>query len=79
MTKTKFLEVYEKELKARLAWTKNEELLTAYMNTVRKTIMGATGRSSLWKCEGEAVTAAWNAIGGVGTPTIINIRRLRVN
>lgn len=77
MTKEKFLSTYETEIKARYSWAADEERLRKFMQTARNTIMGINGRTSLWSAEGEAVTAAWKAIGGKGKPSLVHIRKLR--
>lgn len=72
MTKTAFIVRYEQELVARYPWTKDAAKLTRFIQTVADTLAGGAG----WQHEGDAVTAAWRAIGGKGKPTLKALRAL---
>ena len=72
MTKTDFLTAYRSELTARYLWAGDEAKLDRFMAAVAETLGGA----NTWSHEGEAVTAAWRAIGGKGKPTKKALRAL---
>lgn len=73
MTKAAFLHQYEVELRARYAWTLNAEKHQRFMDSVCATI---TTDAKSWNHDGEAVVAAWRAIGGKGKPTLKALRAL---
>ena len=74
MNKTRFLVMYRDELNKRYPWAQDEAKLSRFMASVTETING-TGPGT-WNHEGEAVTAAWRAIGGKGKPTKKALREL---
>lgn len=73
MNKQSFLTQYEATLKATHPWATDAEKLARFMDSVRETI---TTQKSTWNHDGEAVTAAWKAIGGKGKPTLKALRAL---
>jgi hypothetical protein len=66
-TKRAFLEHYRAELVRRFAWAQEATKLNRFMDGVEITINGG---AKLWVHEGDAVTAAWRAIGEKGKPTL---------
>jgi hypothetical protein len=73
MTKAAFLEAYRAEIISRYEWAKDTAKLTAFMLSVKHSIEGT---SSQWANSGEALMAAWRAIGGKGKPTYKALRAL---
>lgn len=73
MTKAAFLAAYEFQLMARYTWARDTAKLTRFLAAAAETI--STTRSN-WNHDGEAVTAAWRAIGGKGRPTLKALRGL---
>jgi hypothetical protein len=74
MTKEQFLTAYREQLKATYAWARDDAAkLERFMASVRNTISHGV---STWVHDGEAVTAAWRAIGGKGKPTLKALRAL---
>jgi len=71
MAKQDFLAAYEAEL-GRYPWSSDKTKLGRFLAGVRETLEGA----STWAHEGEAVTAAWQKIGGKGKPTLKALRAL---
>lgn len=65
MSKAAFLATYRAELLARYDWAATPERLERFMTSVAGTLAGA----NTWNHDGEAVTAAWRAIGGKGKPS----------
>ncbi len=65
MTKSAFLTAYRAEL-ARFPWAADADKLERFMTAVADSI---TGPAKHWDHTGEAVKAAWQAIGGKGRPT----------
>ena len=72
-TKTAFIEYYKSEIVARYPWAQNAEKLARFMSSVSGTLSGPV---ATWNHEGEAVTAAWRAIGNKGKPTLKALRAL---
>ena len=72
MTRQNFVTAYRAELIARYEWTRDIGKLDRFMLSVSDTLNGA----NTWNPEGEAVTAAWHAIGGKGKPTKKALRAL---
>lgn len=66
MTKTQFLNLYRGELVARYPWAQDAAKLARFMASVESSI---AGQGKTWNHDGEAVTAAWRAMGGKGKPT----------
>lgn len=74
MNKSRFLTLYRDELNKRYEWAQDAVKLERFMSSVAATING-TGPGT-WNHEGEAVTAAWRAMGGKGKPTKKALREL---
>ncbi|MEN3144590.1 hypothetical protein ABDF71_21610 [Ochrobactrum sp. WV_118_8] len=74
MNKEAFLSTYRSELIDRYAWAADTAKLDRFMGSVKATISDAS--VSTWNHDGEAVTAAWRAIGGKGKPTKKALRAL---
>ncbi len=72
MTQSAFLSAYEAELLARYEWPFIPGKLASFLASTEATLNGA----SSWSHDGEAVTAAWKAIGGKGKPTLKALRAL---
>jgi len=73
-TKQQFLDRYRQELSERYDWTKQAPgKLDRFMHSVASTLSGSV---ATWTHEGEAVTAAWRAIGGKGKPSLKTLRAL---
>lgn len=68
----KFLEEYRAQLIKTYTWAQDEAKLEKYMASVYGTLTGA----NTWHHKGDAVTAAWRAIGGKGVPTLKALRGL---
>lgn len=76
MTKTAFLQAYRAEL-ARYPWAADPERLARFMRVCAGTIATPVDLSEgHWNHDGDAVTAAWRAIGGKGKPTLKALRAL---
>ena len=76
MTQVAFIKAYMGELRARYAWTSDLAKFARFMEGVTLTLRSD---SRVWTPEGEAVTAAWKAIGQTGKPSIKAIRALPLN
>jgi hypothetical protein len=78
MTKTAFLEAYRAEIIKSYQWAQNEEKLNNFMSNVRQTICAVEifRAPATWNNSGEALMAAWRAIGGKGKPTYKALRAL---
>lgn len=74
MTKARFLNLYRDELSKRYEWAQDAAKLDRFMQTVDATL-NCTGPGT-WNHEGEAVAAAWWAMGGKGKPTKKALRAL---
>lgn len=72
-TKAAFLHHYRGEIKHRYAWAQDAAKLERFMGGVTETLNGS---DRVWVCEGDAVVAAWQAIGGKGRPTLKALRAL---
>ena len=72
MTKEAFLRAYKEALVLRYAWPSDQAKLDRFMASVEATLNGA----NTWAHEGDAVTAAWRAVGGKGNPTKKALRAL---
>ena len=72
-TKAAFLAIYRKEILSRYAWAQDGEKLSRFMASVFHTISGPV---ATWNYQGEAVTAAWRAMGNKGKPTLKALRAL---
>jgi hypothetical protein len=72
-TKTAFLAIYRREILSRYAWAQDAEKLSRFMASVFHTISGPV---ATWNHQGEAVTAAWRAMGNKGKPTLKALRAL---
>jgi hypothetical protein len=72
MTKAAFLAAYRLEL-SRYSWAENAPKLATFLDSVAGTLNGPT---ATWNHTGEAVKAAWRAIGGKGKPTLKALRSL---
>lgn len=75
MTKAKFYETYRANLIQQRPWAQDAAKLARYMDGVKGTI--ETSRST-WNCSGDALQAAWKAIGGKGKVTLKALRALPV-
>lgn len=73
MNRTIFLATYRTELLARFPWAQDAAKLDKFMASVALTI---STTSATWNHDGDAVTAAWRAIGGKGKPTLKALRAL---
>lgn len=73
MTKTQFIERYRAELSQRYTWAQDTDKLARFMASVETTLRGP---AATWNHDGEAVTAAWRAIGGKGKPALKALRAL---
>lgn len=73
MTKVSFLEAYRAALVATYPWAADVTRLNRFMASCVWTLEGP---SATWNHDGEAVTAAWRAIGGKGRPTLKALRAL---
>lgn len=74
MTKERFITLYRDELTKRYEWAQDAAKLDRFMGSVRHTLN--TSDAGTWNHEGEAVTAAWYAMGGKGKPTKKALRAL---
>ena len=72
-TKEAFMHHYKDEVLRRYAWAQDAAKLERFMGGVAETL---NGPASIWSCEGAAVDAAWDAIGGKGRPTLKKLRAL---
>ena len=68
-----FLHHYRCEIKHRYAWAQDAAKLDRFMGGVEETLKSP---ARVWACEGDAVTAAWQAIGGKGRPTLKALRAM---
>lgn len=73
MTKENFLSAYRAKLIEAYPWAQDAAKLDRYMESVRATIHDTAGS---WNPTGNAVVAAWKAIGGKGTPSLKAMRGL---
>lgn len=73
MTQVQFIKAYREQLLATYPWAQDEAKLKRFMASVAFTI---SGDAKTWNHDGEAVTAAWRAIGGKGKPTMKALRNL---
>lgn len=73
MTREDFLREYEAQLVAHYPWAQDNTRRARFMSAVVATIEGP---GSPWNFHGAATTAAWQAIGGKGTPTRKALRAL---
>ena len=73
MSKSVFMAMYRAELLLRYAWAANEDKLARMLSSVHATL---TGTEATWNHDGEAVVAAWRAMGGKGKPTLKALRAL---
>lgn len=73
MSKEKFIELYKIELLKMYDWAKDEKKLERFLANVKITISTNTAP---WNHTGEAVNAAWKAMGGKGKPTLKALRAL---
>ena len=75
MTRTDFIRQYEQELIMRYTWAcdnnKRERFLASVLTT-----LGTNDKT--WNHDGDAVTAAWRALGGKRKPTLKALRALPV-
>jgi hypothetical protein len=72
MNRNEFLTKYRAELLARYPWASDTTKLDRFMTSVVSTLNG----ENTWNYDGDAVTAAWRAIGGKGKPTKKALRGL---
>ena len=72
-TKVRFVERYETELRQRYPWAADTAKLERFMASVWETL---TTERAPWNHDGEAVVAAWKAVGGKGKPTRKMLRSL---
>jgi len=72
MTQANFLAQYRAELVSRYDWANSPERLERFLSSVAITLNGG----NTWNHDGEAVTAAWKAIGGKGKPSKIALQSL---
>lgn len=72
MTKQEFLNAYKADLVKRYTWASDTAKLDKFMASCVATLNGALS----WNHDGEAVTAAWRAIGGKGKPSLKALRAL---
>ena len=76
MTKQQFLDTYRAEIIARYSWAADTAKLERFMDSVRATIATQEGFAH-WNHQGDAVDAAWKAIGGKEKhPTLKALRAL---
>lgn len=73
MNRQSFMSTYRNELIARYPWAQDEAKLEKFMNSCATTI---STLSATWNHDGDAVIAAWRAIGGKGKPTLKGLRAL---
>lgn len=73
MNRQSFISTYRAELIARFPWAQDADKLQRFMASVETTISTS---AATWNHDGEAVTAAWRAIGGKGKPTLKALRAL---
>lgn len=73
MTKSEFLNAYRAELLARYPWAQDAAKLARFLSSCGNTL---SFNIKTWNHEGDAVTAAWKAIGGKGKPTLKALRAL---
>ena len=73
MQKRLFLTFLRAEISARYAWAQDVAKLDRFVSHMRETIHGD---KNLVNLDGDAVTAAWRAIGGKGKPTYKALRAL---
>ena len=76
MTQVAFIKAYMGELKARYPWTSDLVKFARFMESVTLTLRAG---GNTWLPEGEAVNAAWKAIGGKGKPSLKALRALPLN
>ena len=72
MTKQAFLAAYRDAIAA-YPWAADAAKLDKFMASVAATLEGPR---ATWNHAGDAVTAAWRAIGGKGKPTLKALRAL---
>jgi hypothetical protein len=72
-TKAAFIQHYKSEILHRYAWAQDAAKLERFLGGVAETL---NGPARVWACEGAAVDAAWQAIGGKGRPTLKALRAL---
>lgn len=78
MTKQDYFEALESELRTRFAWAQDDEVkLARYMAAAREKVLCDSGPS--YQYDGAASKAAWQSIGGKGTPTLTALRALPAN
>lgn len=76
VTRADWLAAYRAELIARYDWaTAPSARLARFLTSVEQTL---AGEATTWNHDGVAVTAAWRALGGKGTPTLKALRALPV-
>ena len=68
-----FLHRYRSEIKHRYAWAQDAAKLDLFMGGVEETLKGT---ARVWGCEGDALIATWQAIGGKGRPTLKALRAI---
>lgn len=73
MTRSVFLEAYRTALVAAYPWASDPVRLDRFLASCAGTLEGP---AATWNHDGEAVTAAWKAIGGKGRPTLNALRAL---
>jgi hypothetical protein len=73
MTKDKFLAAYKLRLVAKYPWAANEAKLLNFMSSVEETIFDG---ANTWNPMGEVFESAWEAIGGIGKPSLKKVREL---
>jgi len=71
--KNQFLTAYRAELLARYSWASDTAKFARFMASATDTI---ESRATSWNHDGEAVAAAWRAIGNKGKPTLKALRAM---
>lgn len=74
MTRQKFLAAYAGALIERYPWAREPGKLERFMVSCADTLAGGGS----WHHVGDAVTSAWRAVGGKGTPSLKALRALPV-
>lgn len=76
VTRAQWCTAYEAELMARYDWAADAAHRARFLASVEQTL---AGEATTWNHDGVAVTAAWRACGGTGTPTLKALRALPVD
>jgi hypothetical protein len=71
-TKRHFIAAYANALTRAYPWAQDDEKMSKFLDSVRKTLDGA----GTWHHEGDCVAEAWKEVGGKGKPTLKALRAL---